>query len=58
MTIFAVVVLVAVTAILGFLAGAVIIGALICDRIHLSGRFDAGPVVIVGKLEHKHGNWK
>lgn len=42
----------------GFFTGAVVVGALICDRIHLAGRFDAGPVVIVGKLEHKHGNWK
>lgn len=43
--------------VIGFFAGAVALVVVVINRIEHGGRFDAGPVSIIGYLEHRDDRW-
>lgn len=43
--------------VIGFFAGAVLLVIAAINRIDRTGRFDAGPVSIIGYLEHRDDRW-
>ena len=44
--------------VIGFFAGAVALVVVVINRIQHEGRFDAGPVSIIGYMEHRDDRWK
>ncbi len=58
MSLFLIALLCLLVFVIGFFAGAVLLVIVAVNRIEHEGCFDAGPVSIIGYLEHRDDRWK
>lgn len=57
MSMFSVALAVLLIFVVGFFTGAALLVIVAINRIEHEGRFDAGPVSIIGYLEHRDDRW-